>query len=594
MNTICFNENIDIDQLYNNDTIRKTMLTEWMQINTLFVEARSLTYAVFPTQWTWDSKDRLWHKRKKGDSTCMAYGLLGDDREWVEVLKEAVLWVTSKQLRHLFIILIVFCEVGDPNKLFNMFWKIFADDIEYNLRRDFELENVFISEERLKNYTLIELEKLINRNGYSLMDYNLPMPNRSFEYDSANKLILEELAFDITTMQIKHDQMIRTLNVEQKIIYDAVVNSVCLEDGNQFFIYGHGGTGKTYLYQTIIYKFSRTAHSRFKIPINIDEHSTCDIKKGTQLADLIKEASLIIWDEAPMSHRYCFEAVDRSLRDILSTNDNDKKNLPFGGKTMLLGGDFRQILPVISYGMKEDILDASITRSYIWNYFRVFKLNINMRVAEQQCHNLDHSNLPFSEWLLAIGDGRLKNRQIKIFDEENNWIAIPSKFLIDYNDDSIYSIISYVYLDFRNNYSNSEYLRERAIVCPRNEVVDNINLAMLKLVPEQEKIYYSYDCICKSAPNIEELQLLYPVDFLNTLNFNGFPQHELHLKIKTSIMLLRNLNPAIGLCNGTRLLIVQLGIRVIEAQIITGSFAGDRVFIPRIVLSATEKNGLSF
>ncbi|XP_050231533.1 uncharacterized protein LOC126680456 [Mercurialis annua] len=112
---------------------------------------------------------------------------------------------------------------------------------------------------------------------------------------------------------------------------------------------------------------------------------------------------------------------------------------------------------------------------------------------------------------------------------------------------------------------------------------------MLELLPEEEKIYYSYDSICNSAPNIEELQMLYPVEFLNSLNFNGFPQHDLHLKIKTPIMLLRNLNPVVGLCNGTRLIIIQLGVRVIEAQIITGSFAGERVFIPRIVLSVAEK-----
>ena len=85
----------------------------------------------------------------------------------------------------------------------------------------------------------------------------------------------------------------------------------------------------------------RTTHSRFKIPLDINEHSTCEIKKGTQLARLIEEAKLIIWDEAPMAHRYCFEAVDRTLRDILFISNINGETKPFGGKPILLSGDFR-------------------------------------------------------------------------------------------------------------------------------------------------------------------------------------------------------------------------------------------------------------
>jgi ATP-dependent DNA helicase PIF1 len=60
----------------------------------------------------------------------------------------------------------------------------------------------------------------------------------------------------------------------------------------------------------------RTAHSRFGIPINIDEYSTCEIGPKDPLAALIRRARLIIWDEAPMMHKHCFEAVDRTLKDI--------------------------------------------------------------------------------------------------------------------------------------------------------------------------------------------------------------------------------------------------------------------------------------
>ena len=57
----------------------------------------------------------------------------------------------------------------------------------------------------------------------------------------------------------------------------------------------------------------RTAHSRFRIPLLIDKSSTCHTKKGTHLANLIEKTSLILWDEAPMNNKYCFEALDKTL-----------------------------------------------------------------------------------------------------------------------------------------------------------------------------------------------------------------------------------------------------------------------------------------
>ena len=91
----------------------------------------------------------------------------------------------------------------------------------------------------------------------------------------------------------------------------------------------------------------RTAHSRFKIPLKLDEDSTCSISHNSDIAELIKQTSLIIWDEAPMQNRLAFECLDRSLRDIMKSVSPNMYDKPFGGITVLLGGDFRQILPVI-------------------------------------------------------------------------------------------------------------------------------------------------------------------------------------------------------------------------------------------------------
>jgi hypothetical protein len=83
----------------------------------------------------------------------------------------------------------------------------------------------------------------------------------------------------------------------------------------------------------------RTTHSRLEIPCDIDVTSTYNIKKGTMLAELIQCASLVIWDEAFMTHRMAFEALDRTFCDLLQTNLATNAALPFGGKVIVLGGD---------------------------------------------------------------------------------------------------------------------------------------------------------------------------------------------------------------------------------------------------------------
>ena len=85
----------------------------------------------------------------------------------------------------------------------------------------------------------------------------------------------------------------------------------------------------------------RTVHSRFMLPVPILETSISSIRRNSMKAEEIKKTEVFIWDEAPMAPSYALKAVDILLRDIMNINT------PFGGKIMILGGDFRQVLPVI-------------------------------------------------------------------------------------------------------------------------------------------------------------------------------------------------------------------------------------------------------
>jgi ATP-dependent DNA helicase PIF1 len=196
---------------------------------------------------------------------------------------------------------------------------------------------------------------------------------------------------------------------------------------NTFFIDGPGGTGKTFVYKLILAKIrssknialavassgiaaqlmpgGRTAHSRLKIPFNLNAQSTCYINLQSETATLIQHTRLILWDECPMMHRYAFEALDRTLRDVMSAVNPKFKHIPFGNVVIVFGGDFRQILPVVKKGTRCDIVNAAFNRSLLWLNVNVLKLTINMRVQSLAGEN-QQAATEFSEYLLRIGEGK--------------------------------------------------------------------------------------------------------------------------------------------------------------------------------------------
>ena len=88
----------------------------------------------------------------------------------------------------------------------------------------------------------------------------------------------------------------------------------------------------------------------------------------------MRAAEAIIWDEIGAQHRHAVEAVDRTLRDLRGVDR------PFGGMTVVLGGDFLQTLPVVQKGSREDIVDATIQRSRLWDSIQILRLHENMRL----------------------------------------------------------------------------------------------------------------------------------------------------------------------------------------------------------------------
>lgn len=117
----------------------------------------------------------------------------------------------------------------------------------------------------------------------------------------------------------------------------------------------------------------------------------------------------------------------------------------------------------------------------------------------------------------------------------------PSRFTYHFYTNPIQSIFSTTYPNFENNFDNLAYLRECAIVTPRNITVVEINDYAIELLPGEMHTYLSSDSLCSSSKNFENLNIMYPTEFLNILEFNSLPSHSLTLKIKMHVLLLRNL-----------------------------------------------------
>ncbi|XP_024996762.1 ATP-dependent DNA helicase PIF1-like [Cynara cardunculus var. scolymus] len=149
-------------------------------------------------------------------------------------------------------------------------------------------------------------------------------------------------------------------------------------------------------------------------------------------------------------------------------------------------------------------------------------------------------------------------------------------------------MIQAVYPSLLDNFDNPAYLKERAILTPKNEMVHDLNNIIMDMLPGEGVNYLSSDNVCKASVQTNEEDLLCPSEFLHSLKFNGVPNHDIKLKKGAPVMLLRNLNQSEGLCNGTRLIITKLGKWSIRADIISGTHVGKNVTIPRIIMSPNE------
>ncbi|CAA0821051.1 PIF1 helicase [Striga hermonthica] len=171
-----------------------------------------------------------------------------------------------------------------------------------------------------------------------------------------------------------------------------------------------------------------------------------------------------------MMHKHCFEAVQTSLQAIMGAVDPSNSNKPFGGKPVVFGGNFRQILPVIPKGSRQDIVNATINSSDIWRNCTVLRLTKNMRL--QSISDADERDVltTFAEWIASIGHGTIRGSN-----DSCAAIDILEDIQLKTLDDPIATIVESIYPMFKNATDDPSYLKDRAILAPTLEVVGSIN-----------------------------------------------------------------------------------------------------------------------
>jgi len=525
---------------------------------------------------------------------CLARGLLENDQHLIQAMEEAGNSQSAPHLRSLLAIIITACFPSNPCTLWQQFRDLLSEDYLFQHRRNVNNPEAGFTED-VYNLALCSLEdKVIMMGGGPLTSYDLPAPERGTE-ERLEREYFREVDYDHEQLAVEAQDLEQHLTDDQRAIYNAflaMVQQGPIGEGdrssNIIFLDAPGGTGKSYVMNAILKKIrsgskialatassgiaatllqgGRTLHSTFKVPLDthLKEQPTCNLKRGTAMANVIKNAAAIIVDEAPMSHKSVFEAVDRSLQDVTEVKR------PMGGIPTLLCGDFRQVLPVVKGGTRANTVNATIKTSHLWRHVTVMHLTTNMRAHLSG----DEGAAQFSKLLLEIGNGKVP----RVSDPDN--IAIPRGLGKVIN--TLEELKAEVYPCLATNAVRTEWLAERAILSPLNTNVNQLNDWLMRAFPGEEKVYKSVDtALC------EEDAVNYPVELLNSLELSGMPPHILHLKIGVPVMILRNLEPP-KTANGTRCIITRLHTNVIEAAISCGPYRGEVVLLPRIPLIPSD------
>ncbi|GBO04485.1 hypothetical protein AVEN_45612-1 [Araneus ventricosus] len=321
--------------------LRKTTLTSWFELNKNDPSAHNISYSDIPQYYMFDKSTTNWKKRQRGgqniigrlpvvsildtdryylqmlllcksgaisfddistinglrcitfQQACQEYGLLRGDQQWHDALNDAAQFQSPRQLRMLFAMICGFGEVEDVPDLWVQHQVSLCEDFVHRY-----------SEQTGPHYALADIEKLLTSYNLSLQKLHLP----TIDLPAS---VLERANFDVVEEQAKANSYTMQLNSEQRNVVEILLSAVynnAADIPKCYFLNGPAGTGKTFVYSTLLHTIrgrgddvipvastgiaatlligGRTAHSVFKIPIDLNATSSCNLKPNTKEADM--------------------------------------------------------------------------------------------------------------------------------------------------------------------------------------------------------------------------------------------------------------------------------------------------------------------
>lgn len=442
-----------------------------------------------------------------------------------------------------------------------------------------------------ENNFLRELQQRLALEDKTLEMYGFPTPR-----ENTTEIERERELYDPQEQNELYRQLSAEIpnNLDQENIFTTITTAVHANRKKCVFIDGPGGTGKTTIIKKIIayvrglgkivkvcasttlaatlYKNGTTAHSLFKYPVEDDvdrdseDRTRCKLENTERLM-LLKETSVIVWDEFVSNHRDLYEAVQRELHSHCP-------NLIF-----ICAGDFRQILPVIKNGSKEDIIGSCISSSTHWRYFSILHLTINMRLSSMpiQLHDARTRQTAYAESILAIGEGRDHPHALIINkDEQSSCMKVGLPYVEYFLSNQIVESLLWLYPD---GFISGE-MQSKCILASTNDAVDNWN-SIVQVLNPQEMCHeiLSHDYLCDVDDPHGYLSACLTEEILNSFNANGIPKHVLRLKVDDICIVTRSLKTS-EIATNTRVKILSISSKIIKVRTLD---ADNRiVLIPKI------------
>ncbi|CAM9949799.1 unnamed protein product, partial [Phaeothamnion confervicola] len=336
------------------------------------------------------------HETNEG--AARALGLVHDDHEYAMAIEEAKTFLTGSELRRLFVSLLL--DGASGATLWQEYWEDFTEDLSGRL-----------GDEDAITEALRRIDLALRRTGRDNKSVGLPPATHT-----SNEIQRHQAQFHLHEQLRIATEGYQTLNEAQRTVFDLCTESVNAGAGKIIMAVAPGGTGKTYTTNLIAAHVRSqgkivlcvastgiaalqmpsgwTAHSMFRLPLDDKnvEGCMCNVSTNSDRGQLLAAADLIIWDEITMSHRFSVEALDRTLQD-LTGNDT-----PFGGKTVLFSGDWRQTAPVVKNGRTEhDAVNASFVTSPLFEL--TIKKHLTRAVREQ-------GDPDYAAYVRSVGEDR--------------------------------------------------------------------------------------------------------------------------------------------------------------------------------------------